>query len=283
MNPNSETHELLVRAQAGDARAFEDLVQPVRSKIRNVVLKMVGHPEDSEDVLQDALLKAWKGLDGFNERSGFATWLTAIATRTAIDFLRSQKRWRPEAQVAYANLCSQSEELSGEVLNQYAAPDFAYEVREHISYCFTCVGRSLPPDELAVLVLRDVIDMPAGDASKALGISDSVLRHRLAAARSSMQERYDGLCSLVSKNGVCYQCQGLQMIAPENRRGGPIPDIEDFDARCAVVRNCKSTSMAQLHTIFWKNTKRIEEQGLGSTKPESECGTRGGDEKICEK
>lgn len=273
MTSDTEYHDLVLRAQEGDANAFHKLVDPVKPKIRNIVRKMVGHPEDSDDILQDALLKAWQGIGEFRERSNFATWLTSIATRTAIDFLRSQKRWRPEAQVAYANLCSQSEEMSGEVIAQFGAPDFAYEVREHISYCFTCVGRSLPPDELAVLVLRDVVDMSAREAATALGVSDSVLRHRLAAARNSMQDRYDGLCSLVSKKGVCYQCKGLQMIAPEDRKGGPIPDLDDFIDRCAVVRNCKSTSMEQLHNVFWRNTKKVEEEGLGSTEPQSDCGT----------
>ena len=155
---------------------------------------------------------------------------------------------------------------------QYGNPEFAYEVREHISYCFTCVGRSLPPDELAALVLRDVIDMSARDASTALNVSDSVLRHRLAAARKSMQDRYDGLCSLVSKTGVCYQCKGLQMIAPEDRKGGPVPDLDDFEARCAVVRGSDSVSMEDLHNVFWRRTKEIEEAGIGSIEVESDCG-----------
>ncbi len=273
MTSDADYHELIVRAQGGDAEAFRELVDPVKSRVRNIIRKMLGHPEDSEDVLQDALLKAWQGLGNFKEQSNFATWLTSIATRTAIDFLRSQKRWRPEAQVAYANLCSQSEEMSSEVVSQFGAPDFAYEVREHISYCFTCVGRSLPPDELAVLVLRDVVDMSAREAATALGVSDSVLRHRLAAARNSMQERYDGLCSLVSKKGICHQCKGLQMIAPEDRKGGPVPDLDEFIDRCAVVRDCKTTSMEQLHNVFWRNTKMIEEKGLGSTEVSSDCGT----------
>lgn len=273
MTDEPDTHELIVRARNGDAGAFRELVDPLTSRVRHTIQKMIGHPDDSEDVLQDSLLKAWQGIAGFKEQSSFSTWLTSIATRTAIDFLRSQKRWRPEAQVAYANLCAQNEEMSHEVVAQFGAPDFAYEVREHISYCFTCVGRSLPPDELAALVLRDVVDMSARDASTALGISDSVLRHRLAAARNAMQDRYDGLCSLVSKKGVCYQCKGLQMIAPEDRKGGPIPDLDDFSDRCAVVRDSKTMSMQRLHDVFWRNTKMIEEEELGSTEPESDCGT----------
>lgn len=87
-----------------------------------------------------------------------------------------------------------------------------------------------------------------------------------------MQDRYEGLCSLVSKKGICHQCKGLQMIAPEDRKGGPFPDLEDFADRCTVVRDCKSTSMAELHKVFWRNTRRIEEEGLGPVEPESDCG-----------
>ena len=134
------------------------------------------------------MLKAWQGLAGFRGSSGFSTWLTAIASRCAVDFLRRQKRWRAEAQVAYANPCAASEELSGEVIAQSAAPDFAFEVREHIAYCFSCVGRSLPLDEIAALVLHDIVGLSAREASNALGTSESVLRHRLATARSSLQE-----------------------------------------------------------------------------------------------
>jgi len=264
--------ELIRRAAAGDHQAFERLVEPLRPQVRAVIKRMVGHPEDTEDIVQDSLLKAWNGLADFKQGSSFSTWLIAIAARTAIDFLRRQKRWRGEAQVAYANLCAGSEDLSDEVVSQYASPDFSYEVREHVSYCFSCVGRSLPPDEIAVLVLRDIAALSAREASNALGLSESVMRHRLATARASMQEQYEGLCALVSKTGICHQCKGLQMIAPEDKKGGPFPDVQSFAERCAVVRNCQSTSMEALHNVFWRRTKEIEEKGLGSTQADSLCG-----------
>lgn len=264
--------ELIRRAAAGDHHAFERLVEPLRPQVRAVIKRMVGHPEDTEDIVQDSLLKAWKGLADFKQGSSFSTWLIAIAARTAIDFLRRQKRWRGEAQVAYANLCAGSEDLSNEVVSQYASPDFSYEVREHVSYCFSCVGRSLPPDEIAVLVLRDIAALSARETSNALGLSESVMRHRLATARASMQEQYEGLCALVSKTGICHQCKGLQMIAPEDKKGGPFPDVQSFAERCAVVRNCRSTSMQALHNVFWRRTKEIEEKGLGSIQADSLCG-----------
>jgi len=111
------------------------------------------------------------------------------------------------------------------VIDAFSQPDFAFEVREHIAYCFACVGRSLPADEQAALVLSDVVEMSARDAARVLGTSESVYRHRLSAARQLMTEKYEGLCALVSKTGICHQCKGLRQIAPfprGDRAGGDL-------------------------------------------------------------
>lgn len=161
-----------------------------------------------------------------------------------------------------------------EVLSAYAAPDFSYEVREHVAYCFACVGRSLPPDEQAALVLADVADMSAREAAQILGISQSVFRHRLSAARQAMRDKYENLCALVSKTGMCHQCKGLREIAEGSKRGGPIPDVVDYADRIAVVRGADFANgkTAAFHDIFWRRTKEIEESGAGSTEPENTCG-----------
>ena len=264
--------DLIARAKNGDQIAFNQLIADEMPRLRRVARRMIGHPEDAEDVLQTALMKAWSAMHQFQERAAFTTWITAIVSRAAIDHLRGQKRWRAEAQVAYANLCADSHALSGEVMATASDPEFAYEVREHIAYCFTCVGRSLPVDEQAALVLRDVLDVSAREAAGVLNVSDAVLRHRLAAARTAMQDRYEGLCALVSKQGICHQCKGLRMIAPEDKRGGPFPDIRDFADRMAVVREAEPGSMAMLHAVFWRRTKEIEDAGAGSISPDAGCG-----------
>jgi len=267
--------DLVRQAKAGDRRAFDRLAAEALPKVRRLVRRMIGHPEDSDDVVQEALVKAWESLASFRGEAAFATWLTTIATRLAVDLMRRQKRWRPEAQVAYSNLCFQSEQHQAEVIGAMSSPDFSYEVREHVAYCFACVGRSLPPEEQAALVLADVVDMANRDAANAMGVSESVFRHRLAAARQAMRERYEGLCALVSKTGICHQCKGLREAAPIAKRGGPLPDVADFAERCAVAAHASfgEGSMAQLHDIFWRRTKEIEEAETGEVVPIGDCGT----------
>ena len=269
--------DLIERARRGDKAAFSRMVDAELPKLRRITRRLIGHPEDAEDVLQDALVKAWSGIADFEQRASFSTWVASIVARTAVDHLRRQKRWRTEAQVAYANLCAGSEEMSGEVMAAVADPEFAYEVREHISYCFACVGRSLPPDEQAALVLRDVLDLSGREASNVLGISDSVMRHRLATARTAMQEKFEGLCALVSKTGICHQCEGLRMIAFEGRKGGPFPDVADLADRMAIVRAAEPGAMAGMHDVFWRRTKEIEDEGIGSTTPDAGCGEEDND------
>jgi RNA polymerase sigma-70 factor (ECF subfamily) len=263
------------KARGGDHAAFDRLAAEALPRVRGIVRRMIGHPEDSDDIVQEALAKAWAAFDGFRGDASFSTWLTTIASRLAVDHLRKAKRWRSEAQIAYANLATADEGYRDEVVGVYAQPDFSFEVREHVAYCFTCVGRSLPADEQAALVLADVADMGAREAAKILGVSESVFRHRLAAARAAMRDKYDGLCALVSKTGICHQCKGLRQIAATDKQGGPIPDVSDYADRLAILRqadfaNGKSRS---LHDLFWRRTKDIEEEGLGSTEPQPGCGS----------
>ena len=116
-------------------------------------------------------------------------------------------------------------------------------------------------------MLRDVCQLSGREAADALGISQSVLGHRLSAARQSMIDKYEGLCALVNKAGICHQCAGLKAAAPEARRGGPLPDIADFAARIAAIREVdpETGRTRPLHDVFWRRTAEIEEAGAGST------------------
>src|SRR5262249_53342579 len=130
------------------------------------------------------------------------------------------------------------------ILNLVAAPDFDFDTHEHIAACFTCVSRSLPPLQEAALVLREVFEYSNQEAADALGVTEPVLRNHLAAARSAMQNTFEGLCALVNKQGICHQCAGFRNVAGEGRKGPPVellgapadgPD-ERFRRRLQIVR-----------------------------------------------
>lgn len=273
MNPLDDAG-LVDRARSGDQAAFETLVDRNRRPLRAVIRRLVGVPEDTEDLVQEALLRAWQGLAGFRGRSSFGTWLCAVGARLALDHLRRQRRWRAEAQVIYGNRCRASEALRGEVVGAIASPDFMFEAREHIAYCLTCVGRSLPPEQHAALTLRDMAGLTNREAADALGVTQSVLRHHLAAAREAMTGTFEGLCALVNKRGVCYQCTGLREATPEQRRGPPVPAIESFLRRIEIARGADVDCGASqaMHDVFWRRTAEQEATGAGADTPTADCG-----------
>lgn len=254
--------ELLELAKHGDRRAFDQLLAPHIPKLRNLVRRMVGDPQDTADLVQDALMRAHTRLGTFRGESRLSTWLYAIATRVAIDFLAT-RRLAADAKVRLKEHVHAHH--GDELARMWSADGSPFDAREHIAFCFGCVSRSLPPEDQAALVLRDVLDLSNDEAAKALDITTSVLRHRLANARAAMQDRYEGLCRLVSKTGVCYQCEGLRESFPERSRGPAVPVLADatpdaaFRKRLAVVREADVDTGAsqEFHDFLWRALARL--------------------------
>ena len=170
----------------------------------------------------------------------FKSWLFQIATRTCLDHLRKKKRWRPYSQ-HYAEVeCDGNEAERQKVVDAVRASDHMYDAREHIAFCFTCVGRSLEPEHQAALVLREILGLTNKEAAQVLGVTESVLRHHLAAARASMRETFEGLCTLVSKEGLCWQCASFRRVTATGRKGPELPVLSEGEGawaeRVAIAR-----------------------------------------------
>jgi RNA polymerase sigma-70 factor (ECF subfamily) len=104
-------------------------------------------------------------------------------------------------------------------------------------------------------------------------MTESVFRHTLATARRNMTNTYEGLCALVNKKGVCYQCKGLREGVHEAGRGAEPPALPTFEDRLAVVRasNVDSGVSQRLHDVFWRRIEEIEERADGAEIPTMEC------------
>jgi len=270
----TEAPELLQAAQRGDRKAFDRLFTEHVPKLRGVLHRMVGHPDDVDDLAQQAMLNAYEGLGSFRGDSSPGTWLCSIGARLAVDHLRTRKRWRERAQIMFAASCLEDEQRSAAVVGSMSGPGYSFVVNEHIAYCFTCVGRTLEPEAQAALVLRDVLELTNDEAAAALGLSRSVLRHRLTEARESMQKSFDGLCALVNKQGACWQCAGLREVSPEGKRGDPVPDGVDWPRRLQIVRDVAKDPLRSkaLHDLFYRFTEVQEQERRGDESATTECG-----------
>jgi len=191
--------DLLHRARSGDREAFAALIEPHRGELQLHCYRMLGSLQDAEDTLQEVLLAAWLGLDGFEGRSSVRTWLYRIATNRCLNALRASSR-RPVTANALGVEPPKPSSL-GEVpwLQPYPdvlldglpdgdpGPEARYEAREAISLAFITAVQLLPPNQRAVLLLRDVLGYRAADAADLLGLTESAVTSALKRARATLQ------------------------------------------------------------------------------------------------
>jgi len=194
--------DLIARATAGDGDAFGELTEPHRRELLVHCYRMLGSFQDAEDALQDTLLAAWRSLGGFEGRSSLRTWLYRIATHRCLDARRAVSR-RPAKEWDVPNVEPPEPTRIGEVAwlqpfpdalleDAVAAPlgpEARYEQTESISLAFVAALQVLPPRQLAVLVLRDVLGYHADEVADLLDSTIDSVNSALKRARSSMQRR----------------------------------------------------------------------------------------------
>ena len=273
----AEERVLVEEAMAGDRQAFESLLRPHVRPLRSFLYRMIAHPEDAQDLAQETALRAQQKLATFRGTSSFRTWLFSIGSRLCLDLLRARKRWPVEAQIEGEKTALASTALMQSLDEIVREDDFRFEYRQHVAYCFSCVARSLPPEESAALLLREVYLFDAPAAAKVLGMSASTFRHRLSAARETMKTRFEGYCALVGKQGVCYQCAALRDHCPEEHRGGAPEPIAPADApaddklrrRLRVVRDAdlEAGPGHEVHELLFRFMSDLWERPRGESAP----------------
>jgi RNA polymerase sigma-70 factor (TIGR02960 family) len=192
--------ELISRARAGDGDAFGELTEPYRRELRMHCYRMLGNLQDAEDALQDTLLAAWQGIGGFEGRASLRTWLYRIATNRCLNARRAASR-RPAKEWDVPDYEPPEPTRLGEVvwLEPYPdtllegavdvplGPDVRYEQTESISLAFVTALQVLPPRQLAVLVLRDVLGFHASEVAEMLDTTVDSVNSALKRARASLQ------------------------------------------------------------------------------------------------
>jgi RNA polymerase sigma-70 factor, ECF subfamily len=184
--------ELLEAARGGDQEAFRRLVEPHRPPLYAHCNRMLGSSHEAEDALQDALLRAWRGLGGFGGRSALRTWLHRITTNACLDTIaRRPKRVLPIDDGAPAD-GGTHEPYAGEapgIEDSYAAPEARYEQREAVELAFVAALEHLPPRQRAVLILRDVLSLSAKEVSESLGTTVAAINSALQRAHKAVDDR----------------------------------------------------------------------------------------------
>jgi RNA polymerase sigma-70 factor (TIGR02960 family) len=178
------TEQALARARAGDEHAFRELVDPYRRELQLHLYRLVGSVHDAEDLLQETLLAAWRGLGRFEERASLRAWLYRIATNRSLDAIRARRRrTEPIWLEPYPDVL-----LEG-VPDGAPGPEARYETKEAIGLAFVAGLQHLPPQQRAVLVLRDVLGFRAGEVAGVLDTTEASVNSLLRRARAAFEVR----------------------------------------------------------------------------------------------
>jgi len=192
----------LAAARAGDRAAFEALVQPLERGLRADCDRMLGSLAEADDAAQEALLRAWKGLAGFEGRAQLRTWLYQIATRVCLDAAQSRKARTlptavhpaapegampaPDLENAYLDPAPDAYLDDGPV-----GPDVRVERKEGVALAFLVTLQALPASQRAVLVLRDVLGLQASEVAELLETTVPAVNSALQRARATLEARGD--------------------------------------------------------------------------------------------
>jgi RNA polymerase sigma-70 factor (TIGR02960 family) len=196
------TTDLIIRARAGDDDAFRELTEPYRPELQVHCYRMLGSFQDAEDALQDTLLAAWQGVAGFEGRASMRTWLYRIATNRCLNARRSASR-RPAKEWDIPEVEPPEPTRLGEVvwlqpfpddllegaIDVPLGPEARYEQTEAISLAFVTALQFLPPRQLAVVILRDVLGFHANEVADMLDSTVESVNSALKRARAGLQRR----------------------------------------------------------------------------------------------
>ena len=188
---NVEPDPLVAAAKAGDEAAFATLVDRHRRELHVHCYRMLGSFEEAEDLVQETFLRAWRSRDSFAGGPGFRAWLYRIATNASLDAIRARSR-RVASLSSFAEvpwLQPYPDRLLDEVAPSEAEPDAVVVARETIELTFLAVIQLLPPQQRAVLILRDVLDWSAAEAAALLDTSVAAANSALQRARATLRER----------------------------------------------------------------------------------------------
>ncbi|HEY0725012.1 MAG TPA: peroxidase-related enzyme, partial [Pyrinomonadaceae bacterium] len=172
--------EIVARVKNGDTDAFEELVRKHGRRVYRSLIGILGTPEEAEDALQDAFLKAFQHLPNFEARSRFSTWLLRIAINTGLQRLRSRK--------SFDSLDEESEDFRPRNIQAWTDSPEEYYSREELRGLVEKEVMKLPPKYRVALMLRDLEELSSEDAAAALGLTVPGLKARVLRGRLMLRE-----------------------------------------------------------------------------------------------
>jgi RNA polymerase sigma-70 factor (ECF subfamily) len=251
--------ELLAAAQSGDDDAFSRLVAPYRRELHVHCYRMLGSVPDAEDALQEAFVRAWRGLAQFEGRSSFRSWLYRIATNACLKVIeRRPKRVLP---IDYASASDPHHGLSEPVVESVwlepypdekleldvnlAGPEVRYEQRESVELAFVAALQHLPARQRAVLIFRDVLGFSARETATALETTPISIDSALQRAHKTVNDRLPSQSQQATLRSL-----GDNQLSEIVERYVAAWERDDVDALAAMLTEDAKMAMPPVPTWF---------------------------------
>jgi RNA polymerase sigma-70 factor, ECF subfamily len=184
-----------------------------RPQLKSYILRITASVEDAEDIVQDAFIKASQKLDSFRGDSSVKTWIFTIASNLTKDNLRAKKRWTENVtDICKAKAIANPNYFPAVMNIQATSPHGQFEVKEHISFCLTCISKSLPLEQQICILLKEIYDFKVSEITQILGSTEAMVKYYLHTSRAKMVNIFEGRCALINKEGTCHQCSELNGI-----------------------------------------------------------------------
>lgn len=189
--------ELVTRCKAElphNTRSYEQLVQRYMDRVYTIVYRIVNHREEAEDITQEVFVKVFNGLNKFDQKSSFSTWLYRIATNSALDAFDKLKKHRKDTSFVSSRV--DGEEVV-EALNLQESPAPGPEVsavQSELRECIQRVLKTLDLDHRRVILLRDFEDLSYDEIADVLQAKLSAVKMRIHRARLAFQEIFNQFC-----------------------------------------------------------------------------------------
>lgn len=192
---------------------FTKEFEQARPQLKSYILRITASVQDSEDIVQDTYLKASTKLDSFRGDSSVKTWIFTIASNITKDNLRAKKRWTENVtDICKAKALSNPNYFPEVMAIHQTSPQGQFEMKEHITFCFTCISKSLPLEQQICILLKEVYDFKVAEITEIVNTTEAMVKYYLHTSRTKMVTIFEGRCALINKEGVCHQCSELNGI-----------------------------------------------------------------------
>lgn len=240
-------------AQEGDINAFQDLFVAFQDQLKSYIFRIMANRADAEDIAHDTFIRAFDKLNTFQQKSSLKTWVFQIATNLAYNQRKKRNRWTEDVSEQAKSIVLENSKIAKKIeqVNQYSTCG-AYEIKEHIDTCFTCISKNLPIENQVALFLKDVYDFSVMEIMQIIGKTEGQVKYYLQTARKKMTDIFDRRCALVNKNGICHQCTEL------NGWFNPKQNQNEAKLKVKMVRDAQEADKVALFKIRVDLIKAID-------------------------